>query len=452
MTDKNKPETSKKDIRNEYERAFSTFKTTFSLHKSIIVNEILKYIRPVSIYLIGSFGRMEGSLYVSHGNINPVRDYDVLIIVDKYVKGDIIKKIRKNIHKKLGLSDPFSRVFKGEGFTVWITQTTLRDANALPLLKFYELKEASTLLWGKDIRGSITLKFGDVSAYNGVLILFSKIEGLLGLVKLNQGLDAIDLIYECMKTYVEFGTCLSILAKKYEPSFVKRCAKLCENFDILFPDLKRLNDALPSLILQYAIQRLLIDDELLGHVDIDNLLIQTVKDLKTMIWYYLCKAYNINLTFLEKSDYTLNDLTRNLGARILEDIIAYYMKRKLGISLKIIVKPAIRIYLRYCLLKFFITSRKKGYKVKWKVLFVSSANVMLKLWLIGLMLLESINEDFNIDKDKFIKAKSELQKIVDFNHVYVCSLKDNAPSEFSILRKTILDLIDIADRIFHRKD
>jgi len=443
-------------ILDKYRMARDLFRSMFTLQKSIIIEEILKEVKPVSIYLIGSFGREEGSFYMSSRNLNPLRDYDVLIVVDKYVRRDVINKIRRNIHNRLGLPDPFSRDFKFKGFTVWITQTTLSDINALPLLKFYELKEASTLLWGKDIRDGINLKFEDVSTYNGILILFSKIEGLLGLVKMNSlrknELDVVDLIYECMKTYVEFGTCLSILAKKYEPNFVERCSKLSENFDTLFPDLKEINDTLPSLMLQYAVQRLLIDDEFLEHVDVGRLLTQTVKDLKIMIWYYLRKAYNINLTFSGMSNCAINDLSRNLGAHVLEAMFAYYVKRKLGVSSKIIVKPVVRMYLRYCLLKFFITSRKKGYKVRWAILFASNANVMMKLWLIGLMLIESINEDFSVDEDKLHEAESEIQKLVNFGHMHVHDPKDDVFSRFSFLRRTVLDLIDMADRIFHRKD
>jgi predicted nucleotidyltransferase len=444
------------NILDKYKRVLDFYNSTFIFQKSIIIEEILKEVKPVSIYLIGSFGREEGSFYLSNGNLSPLRDYDVLIVVDKYVRRDVINKIRRNIHNRLGLPDPFSRDFKFKGFTVWITQATLSDINALPLLKFYELKEASTLLWGKDIRESINLKFEDVSAYNGILILFSKIEGLLGLVEMNSlqknELDVVDLIYECVKTYVEFGTCLSILIKKYEPSFVKRCAKISENFSALFPDLMEINDILPSLMLQYAVQRLLIDNEFLERVDVGRLLTQTVKDLKVMIWYYLRKAYNINLTFSGMSNCTIDDLSRNFGAHVLEDMFAYYVKRKLGFSSKIIVKPAVRMYLRYCLLKFFIASRKKGYKVRWGVLFASNANVMMKLWLIGLMLLESIDEDFNVDKDKLHKAENELQKMVDFGYMRARDSKYDAFSRFSFLRRTVLDLVDMADRIFHRKD
>jgi hypothetical protein len=103
-------------------------------------------------------------------------------------------------------------------------------------------------------------------------------------------------------------------------------------------------------------------------------------------------------------------------------------------------------------LKFIIASRRRSYKVRWRILFASDGNIMMKLWLIGLLLLESIREDFTIDEDLLDMAESELHKILNFEYVHVCGLKVDAPSKFSFLKKTVLDLIDMADKVFHRKD
>jgi predicted nucleotidyltransferase len=77
-------------ILDKYRMARDLFGSIFTLQKSIIIEEILKEVKPVSIYLIGSFGREEGSFYLSNGNLSPLRDYDVLIVVDKCVRKDVI--------------------------------------------------------------------------------------------------------------------------------------------------------------------------------------------------------------------------------------------------------------------------------------------------------------------------------------------------------------------------
>jgi hypothetical protein len=64
------------NILDKYKKAIDAFNSTFAFQKSIIVEEILKEVKPISIYMIGSFGREEGSFYLSNGNLSPLRDYD----------------------------------------------------------------------------------------------------------------------------------------------------------------------------------------------------------------------------------------------------------------------------------------------------------------------------------------------------------------------------------------
>jgi len=447
----------KENTLNNYKEALIAFNPTFAFYKAVVVEEILKEIQPISIYLVGSFGRNEGSFYLSDEGLTPLRDYDILIVVNASVKSDVIEKIRRSIHKRLGLPDPYSRAFKFKGFTVWITQATLKDITVLPLLKFYELKEASKILWGKDVRDYIHIKFEDLSAYNGVLILLSKVEGLLGLLNI-KGLrkeDAkknIDFVYECMKTYAEMGTCLSLLSKVYEPSFLRRCTRLSKSFDVLFPELRQMNNALPSLMVTYAYRRLLIENSSLVSLDLGRLLIETLKDSKIMVWYYLRKAYGVNIVWSPTYAQVFDDYIKKLNTKVLEDLFDYFMKQKIGIRSKIIRQLAVRLYLRYILFKFFIAARKRGYQIKLRVLFMRNGNIMMKLWLVGFTLLESVKEDFRIDASALYVAAGRLCEVLDSSHIQTCLSKENLESKFSCLQKMTLDILDVADRTFHRKD
>ena len=441
------------DILGRYKRILNTFDSTFMFHKSVIVEEVVKEIKPTSVYLIGSFGRDEGSFRVSGETINPVRDYDILIVVDKGVKSDVIKRIRKNIHKRLRLPDPYSKEFKFRGFSVWITQETLKNINELPMLKFYELKKASKLLWGKDVRESISISFEDLSLYNGILILFGKIEGLLGFLNIDalrrerSQEQAVDFVYECMKTYIEIGTCLSLLAKMYEPSFLGRCYRLSRNFETLFPELKQMSDTLPSSMLIYAYKRLLIEDGYLNSLDLAKLLIQTLKDLRIAIWYYVHKAYEVNMAYSPTSPAVIDDYVKKLDKRVLQDLFDYHLKVKLGFHSKIFRELAIRFYLRYTLLMFFAKARKKGYRIKPGVIFMRNGNIMMKLWSLGFMLLNSVKHDFKIDERVFYTTTCKLQQIV----IKRCLSKEKPKLRFSYLRRITLDLLDLADKVFHRK-
>ena len=63
-----------------------------------IVNGIIKIIGDyvISIYLVGGFGRGEGSVYIDNENIKIVNDYDLLIVVKQYshVKKKYIKSAK----------------------------------------------------------------------------------------------------------------------------------------------------------------------------------------------------------------------------------------------------------------------------------------------------------------------------------------------------------------------
>lgn len=443
---------------DRYKEALKVFESEFTFHMSVIMEEILKQVKPVSIYLIGSFGRNEGALYFSGKHVRPLRDYDILIVVDSYLKFGVIKRIRRSIHKRLGLSDLYSRKFRFKGFAVWVTQVMLKDINQWPLLKYYELKKSSKLLWGKDIRGNIHIDFKDLSAYNGILILFSKAQGLLGLLdvstlKQNRYSEKmIDFVYECMKTYVEFCTCLCLLARVYEPSFLKRCAKVSENFDLLFPELKRMTDTLQQSMLSYSYKRLLFEDRELNDLDLMKLLIGTLKHLKIVIWYYIHEAYEANINHNPLSPMVFDDYVKKLNTTVLKDLFDHFIKAKVGFSSKVIRELAIRFYLRYTLLQIFIRGRKAGYPIKPSILFSRNGNLMLRLWAINFMLLDSIEDDSRIDENALDMVSDKLCETIDRNFIEMNSLKEKRESRFSALQKIVLDLLELTDGVFHRKD
>ncbi len=432
------------------------FQPEFDAQVAIITEEILKTFDPISIYLIGSFGRGEGALNLLSDPIRPFRDYDILVIVERKVRNETIRRVTLDVHRRLGLPNPFSKRFVFKDFVVWITQARPRDLNALPLLKYFELKEASKLLWGKDIRESIKTDFQRVSLYNGVLILFSKMEGLLGLLDLNRlkesdNIDGVvDLAYECYKTYVEFGTCLNILAGTYLPSFAERCAKISEDFGSSFPELEQLSDSLSSRMLHSCSKRLLIDREFLKDLNIGHLLNSTVSDLRIVIWYYLRKAYGTdspyNPTFFLDDTYL-----QKLDTKVLEDLFNHFIKSRLGFCSTLTTKLSIKIYLRYTLLKFFWQSRKAGIRVRFRVLYQRNGNMMIRLWWIALAILSSVKQDLTIDANAFEIAKSKFSEIVDWNKKLEGANSSNPQPTFNYVKETTSDLLSLADKLFHQK-
>ncbi|MEM2780203.1 MAG: hypothetical protein QW791_04965 [Candidatus Bathyarchaeia archaeon] len=442
-----------KSVLDSYKKALKAFNAKFELHMSIIIDEILKRVKPTSIYLIGSFGRNEGALYLSGTRINPIRDYDILIIVDKYIKNNVIKDITKNINNRLALQDQHLKAFITKNFNVWITQAELKDINSLPLLKFYELKKASKILWGKDIRDYIRISIQDISKYNGILILSGKVRGLLQQLNIYQlkrktmPQKMINFIYECMKTNVEISTCLSLLTKMYKPNFLLRCKEISNNFHTLFPELEE-KYRIKTQMIKYAYRRLLINDDYLNDLDIWKLFSESLQNLKIITLYYMRKAYEIDINSFTDMPYVFDDSIKKLNGKVLEDLIGYYIK-KFGIDSKIIREIAIRLYLKYTLLMFFLKARKLGYRVKPKIIFMRDGNIMLKLWFLGFLLLDCIKSEFEIDAKKLNIVERKLSEIIYVDEVY----RSKDPNvKFSYLQKITVNLLDLADKVFHQKD
>ena len=445
------------DVKSRYDYAIQEFGTEFKHHKSVIVEEIIKVAPSASIYLTGSFGRNEGSLKFEKGKSTPLRDYDIIVVSNEIISQETIDSIRVQIHSRLGLSHPFSRDFKFGGFTVWITQTSLKSINAFPLLKYYELKHSSKLLRGEDVREDIKIDFEDVAFYNGVLILFSKIEGLVGLIKIdnlrnkNERENLDDVVYECLKSYTEIGTCLSLLVHDYGPSFLSRNLKVQKSFDSLHSELNSLSPNLPSRIIASSYQRLLIEDNFIDRISLGDFVNDTLTDLKAAIWYYLRNAYQIDITYSFNYNSIFEEYLDKLNSKPLEELFSYYLKRKLGFCPKKLERLVASSYLRYCSLKFFIICHKNGYRAKTSILLMRNSNLMLRLWLIGFLVLGSIQNDLEINEKILNDAEEKLSEIINLNY-NKRDVHEDKDSRFESLRKTESRMLDLADKVFHRKN
>ena len=443
-------------LEQKYKKALQEFTPTLNHYLSVISVEITREISPISIYLTGSFGRGEGSLYRHRTNVTPIRDFDILVIVKRHIKGKIIDRITKRIHTRLSI-DLNSKNFKLKGFIIWITQATIKDLNAFSLLKFYELKKTSRLLFGEDIRYLINISFKDLSKYNGILILFGKIQGLLGLLdfdalKKGETKKLLDFVYECLKTRTEIGTTHGILTEIYEPNFTKRCNTFYNDFHNWFPELEEFNPKLPFNVLQCSYRRLLIDDEFLESIDLSDMVAETVRDLDTAIWLYIKQAYSIDMPHILDDYNLLESYLEILNVAVLKDLMGFYIKNKLGFTTKLLEELTARVYLWYALLRFVISVRRAGYSINLRVLFARHKNIMMRLWLIGLLFLKSLKEDSSIDKDILQECVDRLCEILDHDILREYETIRELDQKFTFLQKILVDLLEIADRVFHKKD
>lgn len=83
----------------------SDINTVLDKHISIIVNNILNALehKPESIYLVGGYGRGEGSWFVNDGQLSPYNDYDLSVITDYPLSSEKTNSLRKRIAELVGI-------------------------------------------------------------------------------------------------------------------------------------------------------------------------------------------------------------------------------------------------------------------------------------------------------------------------------------------------------------
>lgn len=198
-----------------------------------------------SIILTGGFGKGEGSIKIINGDVIPLRDFDFVIIFHDKIPYNKIIKIKKeinNITENLIL-DPSKYQYSQE-FSIDISATTLHNINLFPDVITYDLKN-SIVLYGEDIRSLILWLKHDIPLRSGARLLFQKSTALIGIISqkdIENRRDYTDdnqsFIRETSKIYIEIGSVLCIIMKKYESPCAKRLEILQIHFEREFPELK----------------------------------------------------------------------------------------------------------------------------------------------------------------------------------------------------------------------
>jgi hypothetical protein len=418
----------------------------------VTIETILKYLKDscISIYLIGSFGKGEGALYCENGIVQPVRDFDILIVTTKHVDQGIIRSITDEIHKKIGITSPTKAMI--EDFSIWITYTTISELlKTLPLLKSYELKIASRHLYGIDIRKLINIELTDLSLYNGILILFTKVYGLLIYYPLSPTSYKciLNYIYEILKTYTEISTVFSLLDKSiYRPTFSERCEEFHRKYTTKLPVLFEFIPTLNLYIPLACKNRKLLGPSLIINTDLKTASKYVVETLDKIISLYIKLSYGINIPLegFSKSDQITLDKVELLT---LTEFFSKYLENTLIRSrflARIFGLIIARVYIQYSNLIFFIRARKERLPIKLSLIF-STKNQFVYSTYIGINMLKSLVND---QKHGIYYCEEFLKQYFDFN--FVNKLKNvDQHVKMWMLMKILARLMRLADVSLHRK-
>lgn len=377
----------------------------------IVCEEILKVIKPISIILFGGFGRGEGSADVHNGEVILSKDYDTLLVVKKKLPPSVIYRMSENIHKRLGQTNPLDSVTMEMGSGVSLVQYTLNDLLYFRDAKSYEIKVASKLLWGEDIREQIPIKPEDLSPWNGIRFLLRKPPGLCAVFSPNclkeppEGGEKETLIHECSRVYLDGGVLLTILAKTYRPTYHERAAVIKKSLAASLPELVKKIPDLAEKIELFTNSKLYPSEEKYNAIDPVKLWFETRKDLGIILEYFMEHHFGKETDgwaeLFEKYNTRMNK-------EFVDELAYFYLKNRFKVASKPLARLANIAYQRLFCLKYALKIHKKE-----NILYLRALKEFptFKVCTSGLMLLFSLNENGTLDRDLFDSFTQSLKQI-----------------------------------------
>jgi len=382
----------------------------------IIVNTVLKNVpRVKSIFLAGGFGKGEGSVEVRpDGDVKCLRDFDIVVIVDRIPDETTQQRLHSSIYKSLGLLDPEGNLFRFSKFVVGV-YFRRKDDLIYPDIWFYDLKSASRLLYGEDVRNLIPWGKKDVPLSSGLRILLEKVCGLLGAFSY-RGTNELSeeqrktLIFECYKTFIEICTALCILAGKYEPRYATRANIFEDFFFDEFPDFVQAIPDLPKKVRQYTAFKLKPDFTKICEDPIE-LWFSARDSLGKALCLYLRRYLILNTS--EWAD--LPKQMKIVARQYYKPFLKPFMNKKMRGSNKIMLDIASFLYNALTNLEYAIIVTRNIGRLYLRPLSRFHISPSLKFFPSGIMILFSLNRDGTLNRELLKKAMYELRHCIPVN-------------------------------------
>ena len=302
----------------------------------MITKTILEKVVDVySVILFGGFGRGEGSVKIQDKEIIPLCDYDMLVVVNKTPSERIKRELYQKLYRGLRFGKLEDTLFRHSQFTVDITFKTKDKLTLVPDIPIYELKSASVLLYGEDVRKIINWTIEDVPPSSALRFLFEKVTGLIGHFsyeylkgRVLEKWEKENIIYICNKTFLDIAAVLCFLMRRYEPTYVERMKVFSEHYKAELPELyEKLPDLAERVVLATKF-KLKPDFNQIKDDSID-LWFTTRNYLGVVVKYCMKRLLNV-----ESSDWIDFSEKARLGMwrHYLKPLIKNVMKKKLGIE------------------------------------------------------------------------------------------------------------------------
>ncbi len=213
----------------------------------LICKEIREKIpKVISIILTGGFSRGEGPVKKENGKFYPYNDYDIQVVSNTKLSQIKIDKVSNEISKKLGYRgiEYFYCFKKSEqrmkrNFYIDLKCNTPSELKGfLPRIRYYELRNHSRILYGKDVRNLIpNYRLDEIPKSEGAKLLLDRLSQLISYYSEKGEFEDEFLCYVIQQSYAACCTSLLLLSGNYQIGYKKSMGILKRSYKKDFPEL-----------------------------------------------------------------------------------------------------------------------------------------------------------------------------------------------------------------------
>jgi len=338
----------------------------------VIIEVILNELSGIeSILLGGGYGRGEGSVFLEGGKVIPQNDFELFLITNKPIKEELINRAANKAIRKINISSPgvdfynFKREAYANNFYIDMKAIPISKLPfLLPMFRYFELKKASHLLWGKDYRHLIPdYKIKDFPLTEGLRLLLNRMALLclyfsFDFLKKMSFAEKHGLMYLGSKAFTDLGGALTQLNSSYKPSYLGRMSILKKTFKKDFSDLSARFPEIPKVVEEGTNFKLKPDFNV--KIDPYELWTRQKKYIREVLIYF--SNFYFKKEF--KDVFQVADFLYEEGYKYYYfPYISYLFRKRLGFELKILKINRILIFvlnfmyfvrLLFCKKKFYL--------------------------------------------------------------------------------------------------
>ncbi len=382
----------------------------------IVIDEIKKNIPDaLSVIIYGGFGRGEGSVRLEKDDAVPANDFDMYVITQKKTADEILDGIAERSAKRMGRRGidfhSFSKeqTFKDNFYVDLKCLTTDELKKLFPMIRYYELKYATNLLYGEDTRNLIpNYKATDIPLAEGARILLNRLTHLAEYLSTEGKHDDEVLAFFCSKAYIDSATALLLLNRKYVPSYKGRAQVFYDCYEKDFADLAKKLPDLHKKVKKYTDWKINFDGSL-PEKDITKFWMNARNDALEVAKYFFSKYLHKNITTIDE----LHMAIRTMGKTYYKPYAYYYLKYRIGWTPNFLQNILVTL-LPYNFKWKYHQRLKEQHKKYSRTLHAAYGTDVMVFSVVPYVLM-ALNNDFSLNKEYFSKAKECLAEIYPTN-------------------------------------